>query len=125
MRKKSMQTVTQLSEKTKGNLVVPTDLKPEGVAQIEESLNLLLADVFALYLKTKGFHWHISGRHFRDYHLLLDEQATQIFAMSDDIAERTRKIGGITLRSVSDISRHQRLQDNNDPSLSATDMLSE
>jgi len=120
-----MQTVTQLSEKTKGNLIVPTDLKREAVAQISESLNLLLADVFALYLKTKSFHWHISGPHFRDYHLLLDEQAAQIFAMSDDIAERTRKIGGITLRSISDISRLQRLRDNNDSSLSATDMLAE
>ena len=120
-----MQTVTQLSEKTTGNFTTPTDLKPEGVAQIVESLNLLLADVFALYLKTKGFHWHISGPHFRDYHLLLDEQAAQIFAMSDDIAERARKIGGSTLRSISDISRHQRLRDNNDTSLSATDMLAE
>jgi starvation-inducible DNA-binding protein len=120
-----MKTVTQLSEKGKGNLIVPTDLKGEGVAEISKSLTLLLADVFALYLKTKSFHWHISGPHFRDYHLLLDEQAAQIFAMSDDIAERTRKIGGSTLRSISDISRHQRLRDNNDTSLSATDMLAE
>jgi len=120
-----MQTVTHLNEKTKGNLIVPTDLNREGVAQISESLKLLLADVFALYLKTKSFHWHISGPHFRDYHLLLDEQAAQVFAMSDDIAERTRKIGGITLRSISDISRHQRLRDSNDTSLSATDMLAE
>jgi starvation-inducible DNA-binding protein len=125
IRGKFMQTVAQLSEKTKSNLIVPTDLKPEGVAQISGSLNLLLADVFALYLKTKTFHWHISGPHFRDYHLLLDEQAEQIFAMSDDIAERTRKIGGSTLRSISDISRHQRLRDNNDESLSATDMLAQ
>ena len=120
-----MPIVTQPSEKTNGNLVVPTDLKREGVAQITESLNLLLADVFALYLKTKSFHWHISGPHFRDYHLLLDEQAAQVFAMSDDIAERNRKIGGATLRSISDISRHQRLRDNNDTSLSATEMLAE
>jgi starvation-inducible DNA-binding protein len=120
-----MKTGTQLSEKPKGNLIVPTDLKREGVAEISESLNLLLADVFALYLKTKSFHWHITGPHFRDYHLLLDEQAAQIFAMSDDIAERTRKIGGSTLRSVSDISRHQRLQDNNKTTFSATDMLAE
>ena len=120
-----MKTGTQLSEKTKGNLIVPTDLKREGVAEISESLNLLLADVFALYLKTKSFHWHISGPHFRDYHQLLDEQAAQVFAMSDDIAERTRKIGGSTLRSISDISHHQRLRDNNDISLSATDMLAE
>jgi len=117
--------MTQISEYTKGNLIVPTDLKPEGVVEISESLNLLLADVFALYLKTKSFHWHISGPHFRDYHLLLDEQAAQIFAMSDDIAERTRKIGGVTLRSISDISRHQRLQDNDDASLSGTEMLAE
>lgn len=122
---KGRQLMPQLSEYTKGNLIVPTDLKREGVAQISESLNLLLADVFALYLKTKSFHWHISGPHFRDYHLLLDEQAAQIFAMSDDIAERNRKIGGTTLRSISDISRHQRLRDNNDTRLSATDMLAE
>ena len=122
---KGRQLMPQLSEYTKGNLIVPTDLKREGVAEIAESLNLLLADVFALYLKTKSFHWHISGPHFRDYHLLLDEQAAQIFAMSDDIAERTRKIGGSTLRSISDISRRQRLRDNNDASLSATDMLAE
>src|SRR5580765_6774398 len=120
-----MQTVTQLSEKTTGNFIIPTDLKREGVAQIADSLNLLLADVFALYLKTKSFHWHISGPHFRDYHLLLDEQAAQIFAMSDDISERTRKIGGVTLRSISDINRHQRLQDNDDASLSGTEMLGE
>ena len=120
-----MQTVTQLSEKTTGELIIPTNLKREGVAEISESLSLLLADVFALYLKTKSFHWHINGPHFRDYHLLLDEQAAQIFAMGDDIAERTRKIGGTTLRSISDISRHQRLRDNNDTSLTATDMLAE
>ena len=120
-----MQTATQPIEKAKGDLIVLTDLNREGIAQISESLTLLLADVFALYLKTKTFHWHISGPHFRDYHLLLDEQAAQIFAMSDDIAERTRKIGGIALRSISDISRHQRLRDNNDTSLSATDMLAQ
>ena len=120
-----MQTVTQLSEKTPAKFTIPTDLKREGVAQIVESLTLLLADVFALYLKTKSFHWHISGPHFRDYHLLLDEHAAQIFAMSDDIAERTRKIGGTTVRSISDVSQHQRLRDNNDASLSATDMRAE
>ena len=119
------QTVTQPGKNTNGNPIVPTDLKREGAAQIAESLNLLLADVFALYLKTKSFHWHISGPHFRDYHLLLDEQAAQIFAMSDDIAERTRKIGGTTLRSISDVSRHQRLRDNDDTRLSPTDMLAE
>src|SRR5437868_3280313 len=92
-----MQTVTQLSENMKGNLIVPTDLKPEGVAQIAESLNLLLADIFTLYLKTKNFHWHMSGPHFRDYHLLLDEQGAQIFAVTGAMAERVRKIGGTTL----------------------------
>ena len=122
---KGRQLMPQLGEYTKCNFRVPTDLKPEGVTEISASLNLLLADVFALYLKTKSFHWHISGPHFRDYHLLLDEQATQIFAMSDDIAERTRKIGEITLHSISDISRHQRLRDNNDTGLSAKDMLNE
>src|ERR1700736_4151037 len=120
-----MQTVTQLNEKIKGILIVPTDLKREGGAQISESLNLLLADVFALDLKTKSFHWHISGPHFRDYHLLLDEQAAQIFAMSDDIAERARKIGGRTLRSISDISRHQSLKDNNQELVAPEDMLVE
>jgi starvation-inducible DNA-binding protein len=81
--------------------------------------------VFALYVKTKNFHWHMSGPHFRDYHLLLDEHGTQIFAMTDDIAERARKIGGTTLRSVSDISKHQRLKDNNDERVAPEDMLAE
>src|SRR6266478_4168989 len=95
-----MQTVTQLSEETTAKFTIPTDLKREGVEQISESLNLLLADVFALYVKTKNFHWHISGPHFREYHLLLDEQAAQIFAMTDNIAERARKIGGRTSHMV-------------------------
>lgn len=85
----------------------------------------MLADVFALYVKTKNFHWHISGRHFRDYHLLLDEQSTQIFAMTDDIAERARKIGGTTIRSISDIARNQRLKDNNKEGVSPQEMISE
>src|ERR1700726_4091027 len=109
----------------KAPLSTPSGLSTNARADISAALNALLADVFALYLKTKGFHWHISGPHFRDYHLLLDEQAGQIFAMSDDIAERTRKIGAISLRSISDISEHQRLRDNNEGSLSATDMLAE
>ena len=96
-----------------GALKTPTDLTQEGVEKITNELRQLLADVFALYVKTKNFHWHMSGRHFRDYHLLLDEQADQIFAMTDDIAERARKIGGTTLHSIGDISRHQRLNDNN------------
>ena len=88
-----------------------TDLSGDAVEEILSNLRRLLADVFALYLKTKNFHWHISGRHFRDYHLLLDEQATQIFAMTDEIAERARKIGGTTIRSISDIAKNQRLKE--------------
>src|SRR5215472_8927612 len=106
-------------------LRTPTDLSPDGVAEVSDSLRQLLADVFALYVKTKNFHWHLSGQHFRDYHLLLDEQAEQIFAMTDDIAERARKIGGTTLRSISDISRHQRLKDNNDERVTPKEMLAE
>ncbi|MGC1902827.1 MAG: DNA starvation/stationary phase protection protein [Candidatus Acidiferrum sp.] len=88
-------------------------------------LRLLLADVFSLYLKTKNFHWHMTGIHFCDYHFLLDEHADQIFAMTDDIAERARKTGGSTLRSISDISRHQRLKDNNDEGVAPREMLLE
>jgi starvation-inducible DNA-binding protein len=103
----------------------PTDLNQKGVAEITASLKQLLADVFALYLKTKNFHWHMSGAHFRDYHLLLDEHSDQIFAMTDDVAERARKIGGTTLRSISDVTKHQRLADNNEENVSPKDMLSE
>jgi len=103
----------------------PTDLSRKAVAEISNELRLLLADVFALYLKTKSFHWHISGRHFRDYHLLLDEQAEQIFSITDEVAERARKIGGTTLRSISDISRHQRLKDNDEELADPKEMLAE
>src|SRR5260221_5925467 len=106
-------------------LKTPTDLNRKGVGEISSALRQLLADVFALYVKTKNFHWHMSGSHFRDYHLLLDEHSDQIFAMTDDIAERARKIGGTTLRSISDISRHQRLKDNNDESVDPKEMLAE
>ena len=106
-------------------LQTPTDLKAEGVREISGALNVLLADVFALYLKTKNFHWHISGPHFRDYHLLLDEHGDQIFAMTDPIAERVRKIGGMTLRSIGEISRHQRIQDNDAEFVIPLDMLAE
>jgi starvation-inducible DNA-binding protein len=99
------------------------DLTREGVTEISEELRHLLADVFALYVKTKNFHWHMSGVHFRDYHLLLDEHAEQIFAMSDDVAERARKIGGNTLRSIGDIAKHQRLKDEDRESLSPEEML--
>ncbi len=104
---------------------IPTDLKREGVVEITAALRQLLADTFALYLKTKNFHWHMTGQHFRDYHLLLDEHSDQIFAMTDDIAERARKIGGTTLRSIGDISRHQRLKDNDDESILPKEMLAE
>ncbi|HLY42723.1 MAG TPA: DNA starvation/stationary phase protection protein [Terracidiphilus sp.] len=97
----------------------------EDVKNLSSVLNALLADVFALYLKTKNFHWHMSGAHFRDYHLLLDEQADQIFAISDDIAERVRKIGGTTLRSIGHISKLQRLSDNDQEFVAARDMLVE
>jgi starvation-inducible DNA-binding protein len=103
----------------------PTDLSGDAVEEISSNLRRLLADVFALYVKTKNFHWHISGRHFRDYHLLIDEQATQIFAITDTIAERARKIGGTTIRSISDIARNQRLKDNNKEDVSPQEMISE
>src|SRR3989449_3892112 len=115
----------QLDVRERNTLEASTDLDRKGVTDIAGSLRQLLADVFALYVKTKNFHWHMSGRHFRDYHLLLDEHAEQIFAMTDDIAERARKIGGATLRSISDISRHQRLQDNNEESVTPKEMLAE
>ena len=102
-----------------------SDLSSEAVVEISDSLRKLLADVFALYVKTKNFHWHMRGKHFRDYHLLLDEQASQVFAMTDDIAERARKLGGKTLRSISDISRHQSLKDNNEEFVAPEEMLVE
>ncbi|MGB8030514.1 MAG: DNA starvation/stationary phase protection protein [Terracidiphilus sp.] len=113
---------------TRGMMVsldTPTDLSPAAVAAISETLRQLLADVFALYVKTKNFHWHMSGSHFRDYHLLLDEQATEIFAMTDPIAERARKMGGTTLHSIGDIAQHQRLLDNNEQSVTPMIMLKE
>jgi starvation-inducible DNA-binding protein len=106
-------------------LATPTDLGRDGVVEICHELRKLLADVFALYLKTKNFHWHMSGIHFRDYHLLLDEHSDQIFAMTDDIAERARKIGGTTLRSIGEISREQRLDDNNSEFVEPLEMLAE
>jgi starvation-inducible DNA-binding protein len=106
-------------------LGTPTDLSSDAVRDISAALKALLADVFALYLKTKNYHWHMSGPHFRDYHLLLDEQATQIFAITDDIAERARKIGGTTLHSIGEISRLQRLEDNDEEYVTPRDMLAE
>ncbi|XKM40614.1 Dps family protein [Rhizobium ruizarguesonis] len=106
-------------------LKTPSSLPTNAITDISAALTALLADVFALYLKTKNFHWHMSGPHFRDYHLLLDEQAEQIFAMTDDIAERARKIGGTTLRSIGQIARQQRLSDNDADFVTPEDMLSE
>ncbi len=100
-----------------------SDLDPNAVHEIEEQLRLLLADTFALYVKTKSCHWHMRGRHFHDFHLLLDDQADKIFAITDQIAERARKLGGTTLRSVADISRHQRLRDNEQQDLPPREML--
>ena len=106
-------------------LDTPTDLKPNAVKDISGALNILLADIFALYLKTKNFHWHMSGPHFRDYHLLLDEQSDQIFATTDAIAERVRKIGGMTLRSIGQVGRLQRVMDNDAEYVTPLDMLAE
>ena len=106
-------------------LTTPTDLKPVATRDITAALNVTLADVFALYLKTKNFHWHMSGPHFRDYHLLLDEQADQIFAMTDVLAERVRKVGGITIHSIGQIGRLQRISDNDAEYVTPLDMLAE
>src|SRR5271169_3411139 len=115
----------QAKGRVKSALETPTDLNHDGVVEISSALRQLLADVFALYMKTKNFHWHMSGHHFRDYHLLLDEHGDQLFEMTDDIAERARKIGGTTLHSIGEISEHQRLKDNNDLCVDPLDMLSE
>ena len=109
----------------KASLGTPTDLSSGAVRDISGALNALLADMFALYVKTKNFHWHVSGPHFRDYHLLLDEQADQIFATTDPIAERVRKIGGTTLRSVGQIAAQKRLLDNDAAFVTPLDMLAE
>src|ERR1700747_2429756 len=114
-----------MHHKTAPALDTPTDLSDEAVRALSAKLNAVLADTFALYLKTKNFHWHVSGPHFRDYHLLLDEQAEQIFATTDEIAERVRKIGGTTLRSIGHISRLQRVLDNYADFVTPLDMLAE
>lgn len=106
-------------------LDTPTDLAEDAVRDISKAMNVILADSFALYLKTKNFHWHVSGPHFRDYHELLDEQATQIFGATDDMAERVRKIGGMTLRSIGEISRLQSIKDNEENYVPPVDMLKE
>jgi starvation-inducible DNA-binding protein len=106
-------------------LLTPTDLGAKATRDISGAMNAILADVFALYLKTKNFHWHMSGPHFRDYHLMLDDHGDQIFAMTDDIAERVRKIGGTTIRSIGQISREQRIADNDADYVEPLDMLAE
>ena len=110
---------------TSKKLATPTDLKANQAKDVATALNGVLADSYALYFKTKNFHWHVSGPHFRDYHLLFDEQAAQIFATVDVIAERVRKLGKTTLRSIGDVSRHQSLKDNDKDFVSAADMLKE
>src|SRR5579859_8078277 len=115
----------EVAERREARPKTPTLLSPDSVQNITAELNVLLADVFALYLKTKNFHWHISGPHFRDYHLLLDEQGGQILAATDAIAERVRKIGATTLHSIGHIARLQRIVDNDSEHVPAQDMLAE
>jgi starvation-inducible DNA-binding protein len=124
---KETQAMTLKDAKTKREapLDTPTDLTSNATHDISGALTILLADMFALYVKTKNFHWHMSGPHFRDYHLLLDEQGEQIFATTDEIAERVRKIGGTTLRSIGHIARLQRVLDNDAEFVSPLDMLAE
>jgi len=114
-----------LKERRKAKLATPTDLGSNATRDIAGALNALLADVFALYLKTKNFHWHVSGPHFREYHLLFDEQAGELFGITDEIAERVRKIGGVTLHSVGNIARLQRIPDNDADFVDPQDMLAE
>jgi starvation-inducible DNA-binding protein len=125
MRKNNSTKTAELRQKRDIPLTVPTDLTRSAVKDIAGAMNAILADVFALYLKTKNFHWHMSGPHFRDYHLLLDEGADQLFAMTDPIAERVRKIGGLTLRSTGQIARTQRVLDNDAEYVEPLDMLAE
>lgn len=115
----------ELMAKRKAPLLTPSDLGREAVQEVAGAMNAILADVFALYLKTKNFHWHVSGPHFRDYHRLLDEQGDQIFAMTDPIAERVRKIGATTLTSIGAIARMQRFSDNDAEYVEPADMLAE
>jgi starvation-inducible DNA-binding protein len=122
---KSIATVKDLQHRQEAPLTTPTDLNSSAVKDIAGAMNAVLADVFALYLKTKNFHWHMSGPHFRDYHLLLDEHANQIFAMTDPIAERIRKIGGLTIRSIGHVARLQRVLDNDAEYVEPEDMLAE
>ncbi|MDC8015892.1 Dps family protein [Tahibacter soli] len=125
MAKKKVSNEADLKRRRQAPLITPTDLKTGATRDIAGGLNGILADVFALYLKTKNFHWHMSGPHFRDYHLLLDEQADQLYAMTDPIAERIRKVGGTTLRSIGHIARLARVSDNDADYVEPLDMLAE
>ena len=125
MKKSNSTNKSELERRRDAPLATPTDLTRSASKDISGAMNAILADVFALYLKTKNFHWHMSGPHFRDYHLLLDEQAGQLFAMTDPIAERIRKIGGLTLRSIGHISRIQRVLDNDAEYVEPLDMIAE
>jgi starvation-inducible DNA-binding protein len=115
----------ELTLKLEAPLATPTDLSAAGVKDITGAMNAILADVFALYLKTKNFHWHMSGPHFRDYHLMMDEHADQLFAMTDPVAERVRKLGGVTVHSIGHIARLQRVVDNDADYVEPLDMLAE
>jgi starvation-inducible DNA-binding protein len=117
--------ISKLQATRSAPLRTPTDLTAAAAQDISAAMNGILADVFALYMKTKNFHWHMSGPHFRDYHLMLDEQADQLFAMTDPIAERVRKVGGTTLRSIGHIARNQRILDNDAGYVEPSDMLAE
>src|SRR5919199_71138 len=129
-RGRTMSTVTTakrqvLTQRREARLQTPTDLTPAATREVSGAMNAILADVFALYLKTKNFHWHMSGPHFRDYHLLLDEHGDQLYAMTDPIAERVRKIGGLTVHSIGHIAQLQRVSDNDAELVEPSDMLAE
>ena len=125
MKRDGSSKMAELRQRRDAPLATPTDLTRSATKDITGAMNAILADVFALYLKTKNFHWHLSGPHFRDYHLLLDEQAEQLFAMTDPIAERVRKLGGLTIKSIGHISRLQRVLDNDADYVDAPDMIAE
>jgi len=125
MKKNNSTNISELLQRREAPLRTPTDLTKAASKDISGTMNAILADVFALYLKTKNFHWHMSGSHFRDYHLLFDEHADQLFAMTDPIAERVRKLGGLTIRSIGHVSRLQRVLDNDADYVDPADMIAE
>ena len=125
MKRNNSTKTTELRQRRDAPLTIPTDLTRSATKDIAGTMNAILADVFALYLKTKNFHWHMSGPHFRDYHLLLDEHSDQLFAMTDPIAERIRKLGGLTIKSIGHISRIQRVLDNDADYVDPPDMIAE